>query len=117
MLAAGVISKVVPDEQPTEVAQALARKLAKGATLSHAGHKRLLSAWAHGGLAAADQLIPEITETVMASADARQAIPIAVEALKRGQPRPEMKCEGRYDGFSRDRRPLGDPQRGDRLVL
>jgi enoyl-CoA hydratase/carnithine racemase len=95
MLAAGVISKVVPDEQLTEVAQALARKLAKGATLSHAGHKRLLSAWARGGLAVADQLIPEITETVMASADARQAIPIAVEALKRGQPRPEMKFEGR----------------------
>lgn len=95
MLAAGVISKVVPDDQLAEASQALARKLANGATLSHAGHKRLLSAWARGGLAAADQLIPEITEAVMASADARQAIPIAVEALRRGEPRPEMKFEGR----------------------
>jgi enoyl-CoA hydratase/carnithine racemase len=95
MLAAGVISKVVPDAEVQSTAEALVRKLAKGPTLAHAGHKRLLDAWSRGGAGAADQLLPEMAERVMSSVDARQAVAIAIDALKRGLERPEMNFEGR----------------------
>lgn len=95
MLAAGVISKVVPDVELQGASEALVRKLAKGPTLSHAGHKRLLNAWSRGGMSDADQLLPDMTEEIMSSVDARKAVAIAIDALKRGAERPEMNFEGR----------------------
>lgn len=95
MLAAGVIAKVVPDAEVQSAAETLARKLARGPTLAHAGHKRLLEAWSRGGIGAADKLLPEMTEQIIASADARSAVEIATEALQRGAERPEMTFEGR----------------------
>ncbi len=58
MLEAGVITEVVPDDRLVAVAYEWARRLGKGPTLAHAAHKKMLSAWSNGGVAAADTVIP-----------------------------------------------------------
>jgi enoyl-CoA hydratase/carnithine racemase len=95
MLAAGVITQVVPEAELAETTIGWAERLSNGPTLAHAGHKQMLNAWANGGIEAADKLIPELAVQLMQSEDARQAIASAQDALRRGIARPVFRFQGR----------------------
>ncbi len=95
MLEAGVITDVVADADLGAAAGAWVARLANGPTRAHAGHKQMLHAWSNGGIAAADKLIPEITERVMNTNDARRGIASAQEAFRRDVERPVLTFEGK----------------------
>jgi enoyl-CoA hydratase/carnithine racemase len=95
MRAAGVITEVVPEGELTKTSTAWAERLANGPTLAHAGHKRMLNAWADGGIEAADKLIPELAQQLIQTDDARRGIASAQDALRRGIARPVLQFQGR----------------------
>jgi enoyl-CoA hydratase/carnithine racemase len=95
MLAAGVITQVVPEAELAKTSTAWAEQLANGPTLAHAGHKQMLKAWANGGIEAADRLIPELAQQLMQTGDARRGIASAQDALRRGTARPVLQFQGR----------------------
>lgn len=95
MLAAGVVTEVVAQADLNSASSAWIARLANGPTRAHVGHKQMLNAWASGGIAAADQLIPELTEQLMKTDDARRGIASAQEALRKGAARPTLDFKGR----------------------
>lgn len=95
MLAAGVVTEVVPDDRLLDAAYAWARRLAKGPTLAHAAHKAMLNAWSEGGIVAADAVIPALAERLWSTEDARRGIASAQDALRRGVERPVLDFDGR----------------------
>jgi enoyl-CoA hydratase/carnithine racemase len=95
MLEAGVITEVVANDQLVAKAYDWARRLGKGATLAHAAHKKMMSAWSNGGLAAADDLIPALAERLWKTEDAHRGIASAQDALRRGAERPILEFDGR----------------------
>lgn len=95
MLQAGVVTEVVPDADLDAAAGAWIARLAKGPTRAHAAHKQMLNAWSTGGIAAADQLIPELTENLMKTQDARAGILSGQDALRRGVERPILTFQGK----------------------
>ena len=95
MLEAGVITEVVPNNELVAKAYDWARRLGKGPTLSHAAHKKMMSAWSNDGLAAADDVIPELAEQLWRTEDARRGIASAQDALRRGVERPVLEFDGR----------------------
>jgi enoyl-CoA hydratase/carnithine racemase len=94
MAQAGVVNRVVADEDLLDEARAFVARLATGPTRAFAAHKALLRAWAHGGVAAADEIMFDIAMPVFDTQDATQAIVSAVEALKAGKPRPVFPFKG-----------------------
>ena len=94
MLEAGVITEVVEPVELSGRAEAWAKRLAKGPTMAHAAHKRLLRAWSDGGLEAADRLIPRMTAALFATSDAKAGIQSAVDALSKGIERPSVPFTG-----------------------
>lgn len=95
MLDAGVITEVVPRDQLETTAYAWAKRLAKGPTLSHAAHKKMMAAWSNEGLAASDAVIPELAEALWRTEDARRGIASAQDAIRRGVERPILEFDGR----------------------
>jgi enoyl-CoA hydratase/carnithine racemase len=95
MLDAGVVTEVVPDDQLLAAAYGWAERLAKGPTLAHAAHKRMLTAWSNSGVAAADSLIGELAEALWRTEDARCGIASAQDAIRRGVERPILEFAGR----------------------
>jgi enoyl-CoA hydratase/carnithine racemase len=91
----GVVNRVVEDQALIEEATAFAKQLAKGPTRAHAAHKTLLRTWATGGIAAADEAISDIAIPLFETADVKSALPLAIEALKAGKPRPVFDFKGR----------------------
>ncbi|MDM0118374.1 enoyl-CoA hydratase/isomerase family protein [Variovorax arabinosiphilus] len=95
LLDAGVLTEVVPSHDVMPRAREWAKRFATGPTLAHAAHKRLLQAWSNHGIAAADDCIPELTETIFGSADAKRGIASGLDALQRGVERPTLAFEGK----------------------
>jgi enoyl-CoA hydratase/carnithine racemase len=95
MLAAGVVTEVVAPGDVMSRAREWAARFATGPTLAHAAHKRLLQAWANHGIAAADDCIPDLTEAIFASADAKKGIASGIDALQRGVERPVIPFDGK----------------------
>lgn len=91
----GVINRVIADAELLSEGMAFAAKAAAGPTLAHAAHKALLRAWVSGGTAAADDALMDITMPLFESADARLAIPAAIEATAKGLGRPQFDFKGR----------------------
>ncbi|MEI9400688.1 enoyl-CoA hydratase/isomerase family protein [Mesorhizobium argentiipisi] len=91
---AGIVNRVVADDELLAQAQAFVDKLAKGPTRAFAAHKALLRAWANGGVAAADEIMFDIAMPVFDSQDATGGIASAVDALKAGKPRPSFPFKG-----------------------
>ena len=91
----GVVNRVVEDQVLIEEATAFAEKLAKGPTRAHAAHKTLLRTWAAGGIAAADEAILDIAMPLFETADVKSVLPLAIEALRAGKPRPVFDFKGR----------------------
>ena len=94
-LAAGIVAEVVPDDQLDAVTTQWAARLARGATRAHAAHKQLLSAWANGGVAAADDLIADLATNVLATEDAQFGIASMIKADQAGVARPDLEFTGR----------------------
>lgn len=91
----GVVNRLVEDQALIEEATAFARRLAKGPTHAHANHKTLLRTWATGGIAAADEAILDIAMPLFETADVKSVLPLAIEALRAGKPRPVFDFKGR----------------------
>lgn len=95
MHAAGVITEIALDGYLDDVANTWVARLAKGPTRAHAGHKKMLGAWATGGIEAADELLPAMAEELIQTTDARRGIASAQDALRRGVERPVLKFDGK----------------------
>ncbi|WP_432853440.1 enoyl-CoA hydratase/isomerase family protein [Amycolatopsis sp. CA-161197] len=95
MAQAGVVNRVVPDEQVFAEALAFARRVAQGPTRAHAVHKALLRTWETGGTAAADQVLFDLSMPLYETEDARRGLASAITAYQAGRPRPVLTFDGR----------------------
>jgi enoyl-CoA hydratase/carnithine racemase len=92
----GLVNRVVPDEFLMDEAMGFAKRIAKGATLSHAAHKALLRAWSVGGIAAADDAMFDLTSHLLDGKDIRRGVMNAAGALLADKPRPRLEFEGQW---------------------
>ena len=90
-----VVSKVVADTELDDEAVALAAQLATGPTRAHAATKALLQAWATGGLATADRLMPDLVSQLFQTEDVAAGLEAAVTALATGTTRPTLALQGK----------------------
>ncbi|WOE74676.1 enoyl-CoA hydratase/isomerase family protein [Alterisphingorhabdus coralli] len=90
----GLVNQCVPSDELADTAESWVEKLASGATLAHAAHKKLLRAWSTSGVAAADAMIPQMAEDIHASADLQDHLPAAIAAVEAGEPRPKFPFKG-----------------------
>ena len=91
---AGLVNRVVADEDVVSTALEFARKVAAGPTRAHAAHKALLRLWEIGGAAGADAAMFDVAMPLFESKDARKGIPSAVRAYQAGTPRPAVDFSG-----------------------
>jgi enoyl-CoA hydratase/carnithine racemase len=91
----GLVNYIVPDASLREQALSFAKRIAKGPTLAHGTHKALLRAWSVGGIAAADDVMFDLTRHLLESKDFIRGKVNASEALTAGTPRPVLAFEGR----------------------
>lgn len=94
-LASGLVNEVVPSGEFEAAVDAWVERLKSGATLAHAAHKRLVNAWAAGGVPAADRLLADMAGKILHSEDVQRCLPAAIEALEAGRPRPAFTFSGR----------------------
>ncbi|MEU1481250.1 enoyl-CoA hydratase-related protein [Streptomyces sp. NPDC005760] len=71
MAEAGVINRVVPDDQLRTEAETFAQKIAQGPTRAHVVHKALLRARATGGIPAADQRLLDLAVPLFGTEDVK----------------------------------------------
>ncbi|MEU9175060.1 enoyl-CoA hydratase/isomerase family protein [Streptomyces sp. NPDC048420] len=95
MAEAGVINRVVPDDELRTEAESFARKIAAGPTRAHVVHKALLRSWATGGIPAADQQLFDLAVPLFETEDVKDGLASAAQALKEGRPRPVLPFKGR----------------------
>ncbi|MFM9596495.1 enoyl-CoA hydratase/isomerase family protein [Streptomyces scabiei] len=95
MAKAGVINRVVPDDELRAEAEAFAQKIAQGPTRAHVVHKALLRAWATGGIPSADQQLFDLAVPLYETEDVKDGLASAANALKEGRPRPVLPFKGR----------------------
>lgn len=91
----GLVNRIVADDAVQSEALAFAKTVAAGATKAHAAHKALLRAWSVGGIAAADDLMFDLTRHILSSEDTQRGIVNAVEALVADKPRPIIEFHNR----------------------
>lgn len=95
MAQAGVINRVVPDDELRAEAEAFAQKIAAGPTRAHVVHKALLRSWATGGIPAADRQLFDLAVPLYETEDVKDGLASAAKALKEGLPRPVLPFKGR----------------------
>lgn len=91
----GLVNRIVPDADVQSEALAFAKRVAAGATKAHAAHKALLRAWSVGGIAAADDVMFDLTSHILDSEDTKRGIVNAATALAEGKPRPTLEFHNR----------------------
>lgn len=69
-----VVNEVLPDDQLSDRASSLARRLAEGPTLAHAMSKRIVRAYVEGGVPAADRVTRRDAAGLFASEDLAAAV-------------------------------------------
>ncbi|SDC94320.1 Enoyl-CoA hydratase/carnithine racemase [Geodermatophilus telluris] len=69
-----VVNRVLPDDGFAEAARDLARRLAAGPTVAHAATKRLVTTAVRHGVRAADEITPQVSGPLFATADLRGAV-------------------------------------------
>jgi len=69
-----VVNRVLPDEGFAEAARDYARRVAAGPTLAHAATKRLVTTAVRSGVRAADEITPQVSGPLFATADLRGAV-------------------------------------------
>jgi enoyl-CoA hydratase/carnithine racemase len=70
----GVVNRLWPDDGFDAAARELAGRLAAGPTLAHAATKRVIEHYLRGGVAAADEHVPELAGELFATEDLRGAM-------------------------------------------
>lgn len=70
----GVVNRVLPAEDLHEKGMKFARELAAGPTIAHRATKRLVRAYLDGGVAAADEAVPEIAGPLFDTDDLKNAV-------------------------------------------
>jgi enoyl-CoA hydratase len=70
----GVVNLVWDDDVFHECARELAVRLSEGPTLAHGATKEILRAFAHGGVRAADEVVPETSGALFATQDLQGAV-------------------------------------------
>ena len=93
--ACGLVNRIVPDASLRNEAIAFAKRVAAGATLAHGAHKALLRAWSVNGIAAADDVMFDLTSHILESEDFKRGKKSAADALNAGVPRPVLEFNGR----------------------
>jgi enoyl-CoA hydratase/carnithine racemase len=89
-----IVARIVPDGELHDTAINLVAKLANGPTRAHAATKLLLSAWAAGGIAAADAQMTELIANVLATGDVAAGVAAATRAMESGTERPSLAFQG-----------------------
>src|ERR1700752_1935856 len=79
----GIATHVVPEQELSATAAALARQLASGPTRSYAATRTLLKAWSSGGVAAADLVMLDIAMELYNGADAQRGFLITADAFNK----------------------------------
>ena len=74
-----VVNRVLADEGFDEATRAFARDLAEGPTKAHAATKAIVRGYLEGGVARADELVPEIAGGLFATEDLQQAVKTFLE--------------------------------------
>ncbi|MEX0621039.1 MAG: enoyl-CoA hydratase/isomerase family protein [Solirubrobacterales bacterium] len=74
-----VVNEVLPDDQLSERAESLSRRLAEGPTLAHAMTKRILRAYVEGGVPAADRVTRRDAADLFATEDLTGAVQTFLE--------------------------------------
>ncbi len=69
-----VVNRVLPDEGFAEAARDYARRVAAGPTVAHAATKRLVATAVRHGARAADDITPQVSGPLFATADLRGAV-------------------------------------------
>jgi enoyl-CoA hydratase len=69
-----VVNRVLPDDGFAEAAHAFAMDLATGPTVAHAATKRIVRATLEGGVANADQVVPEVAGALFDTEDLKGAV-------------------------------------------
>jgi enoyl-CoA hydratase/carnithine racemase len=90
-----LVNRILPDNSLMEETLRFAKRIASGATLAHGAHKALLRAWSVGGIAAADDLMFDLTSHILESNDTKLGVKSAAATLLAGEPRPILEFEGR----------------------
>jgi enoyl-CoA hydratase/carnithine racemase len=90
----GLVNKVFSEEDLLEEARIFAARLASGATMAHAAHKALLRSAAVGGIAAADDVMFDLTSHLLDSSDMKKGITSAHKAFVEGGTRPVIEFDG-----------------------
>jgi enoyl-CoA hydratase/carnithine racemase len=70
----GVVNRLWPDDGFDAAARELAGRLAAGPTLAHAATKRVIEHYLRGGVAEADERVPELAGELFATEDLRGAL-------------------------------------------
>ena len=90
----GTVNRLVPREKLEEECMRLAKDIAIGPPRAHTAHKSLLNAWSAGGIAAADQVLLDLSAVLFDMNDVDMALKSAKEALESGQKRPKLQFNG-----------------------
>ena len=93
--ALGIATHVVPENELSATASALARQLATGPTRSYAATRTLLKAWSSGGIAAADLIMLDVAMELYNGADAQRGFANTAEAFNKDIEPPTLVFEGK----------------------
>src|SRR5712675_2363595 len=93
--ALGIATHVVPENELSATAAALARQLATGPTRSYAATRTLLKAWSSGGVAAADLVMLDVAMELYNGADAQRGFASTADAFNKDIEPPTLVFEGK----------------------
>jgi enoyl-CoA hydratase/carnithine racemase len=92
--AIGIATHVVPENELSAAAAALAQQLATGPTRSYAATRTLLKAWSSGGVAAADLVMLDVAMELYNGADAQRGFANTAAAFDNDIEPPPLVFEG-----------------------
>src|ERR1700739_3493737 len=91
----GIATHVVPQNELSATAGALAQQLPTGPTRSYAATRPLLKAWSSGGVAAADLVMLDVAMELYSGADAQRGFANTAEAFNKDIEPPTLVFEGK----------------------
>src|ERR1700741_1418846 len=93
--ALGIATHVVPENELSATAAALAKQLSTGPTRSYAATRTLLKAWSSGGVAAADLVMLDVAMELCDGADAQRGFANTADAFNKDVEPPTLVFEGK----------------------
>ncbi len=88
----GLAARVVEDDRVDAAANELAERFASGPTLAYGAVRALLKAWSAGGVAGADDLLPDLTIRLFETDDAQKAFLALKRATEAGGDKSESEA-------------------------